>query len=112
MFEKDYQVARVGWVADYNDPMTFLDMWVTGSDNNLADWTNARYDQLIDKATRTGDKSARNGLMFEAEKILMDEEPVIPIYYYTNPYLERETIKGVIHPSFAFFADFKWAYVE
>ena len=112
MFRKDYQVARVGWVADYNDPMTFLDMWVTDSDNNLANWANAQYDQLIDKALGAGDRPTRNELMFEAEKILMNEQPVIPIYYYTNPYLERETIKGVIHPSFAFFADFKWAYVE
>jgi oligopeptide transport system substrate-binding protein len=50
--------------------------------------------------------------MFEAERILMDQLPVVPVYYYTNPYLERDTVKGVIHPSFAIFAEFKWAYVE
>jgi oligopeptide transport system substrate-binding protein len=112
MFARDYQVARVGWIADYNDPMTFLDMWVTGNDNNLADWENAEYDRLIGSATGSGDRAVRNGLMFEAEKILMDELPIVPIYYYTNPYLERESVKGVIHPSFGILAEFKWAYVE
>jgi oligopeptide transport system substrate-binding protein len=112
MFAKDYQVARVGWIADYNDPMTFLDMWVTGNDNNLADWENAEYDRLIGAAAGEVDRAVRNGLMFEAERILMDQLPVVPVYYYTNPYLERDTVKGVIHPSFAIFAEFKWAYVE
>lgn len=112
MFARDYQVARVGWIADYNDPMTFLDMWVTGNDNNLADWENAEYDRLIGSAAGSGDRAARSELVFEAEKILMDELPVVPIYYYTNPYLEKERVKGVIHPSFAILAEFKWAYVE
>lgn len=112
MFEKDYQVARVGWIADYNDPMTFLDMWIKGSDNNLAEWENADYDRLIGMAMGTAKGATRSEALFEAEKILMDELPVVPIYYYTNPYLEKETIKDVIHPSFAFYAEFKWAYVE
>jgi oligopeptide transport system substrate-binding protein len=51
-------------------------------------------------------------VLFRAEKILMSEQPVMPIYYYTNPYLEKDNIQGVIHPSFAFFADFKWASVK
>ena len=97
--------GKVGWIADYNDPMTFLDMWVTGNDNNLADWENAEYDRLIGSAAGSGDRAARSELMFEAEKILMDELPVVPIYYYTNPYLKKERVKGVIHLSFAILAE-------
>ncbi|MDD4237266.1 MAG: peptide ABC transporter substrate-binding protein [Desulfotomaculaceae bacterium] len=110
--ERDYQVARVGWNADYNDPMTFLDLWEKAGPNNQADWTNEGYDRLLKQARETKDSAARMDALFEAEKILMSEQPLIPIYYYTNPYLEKDNIREVIHPSFAFFADFKWAFVD
>lgn len=112
LFDGDFQVARVGWNADYNDPMTFLDMWVKDGSNNQSGWSNEEYDGLLAEASAIKDTSARMDALFEAEKILMSEQPVIPVYYYSNPYLEKDNIKDVIHPSFAFFADFKWAFVN
>jgi oligopeptide transport system substrate-binding protein len=112
IYEENFQVARMGWNADYNDPMTFLDMWVKDGSNNQSGWGNETYDQLIAEARSTNDPGARMDALFRAEKILMSEQPVVPIYYYSNPYLEKDNIQGVIHPSFAFFADFKWAYVN
>lgn len=110
--ERDYQIARVGWNADYNDPMTFLDLWETNGPNNQADWSSQEYDRLLKEARAARDPGARMDALLRAERILMDEQPVMPVYYYTNPYLEKDNIQGVIHPSFAFFADFKWAYVN
>ncbi len=87
-----YGIARAGWIGDYVDPNTFLDMWVTGGGNNQTGWSNARYDEIILKlAPATADPEARYTLMREAEAILLDELPVIPLYIYTS--------KSLIHPS-------------
>lgn len=90
---KQYTVARHGWIGDYVDPMTFLDMWVTGGGNNDAGYSNPKYDEQIQIAkTTTGEK--RDKALLEAEKILMEDMPVMPIYYYTNAVLMRESIKN------------------
>ncbi|MGI6492152.1 MAG: peptide ABC transporter substrate-binding protein [Pelotomaculum sp.] len=109
---RDFDIARVGWNADYNDPMTFLDLFLTDSPNNQAGWSNEAYDGLLQEANANADNNARMQSMLQAERILMNELPVVPIYYYTNPYLEKGNIHNVLHPSFAFLADFKWAYVS
>lgn len=90
----DYQVARHGWLADYNDPISFLDMWVTGGGNNDAKWSNAEYDALIKEVKTTNDREARYAAMHAAEKILGEEMPVIPIYYYTDLYLISDKLEG------------------
>lgn len=90
----DYQIARHGWLADYNDPISFLDMWVTGGGNNDAKWSNAEYDALIKEVKTTTDRDARYSAMHAAEKILSEEMPVIPIYYYTDLYLKSDKLEG------------------
>ncbi len=90
----EYQVARHGWLADYNDPITFLDMWVTGGGNNDADWSNAEYDALVKQIKLSSDKEERYELMHKAEAILAKEMPVIPIYYYTDLYLKSDSLEG------------------
>ncbi|CAM4175745.1 peptide ABC transporter substrate-binding protein [Paenibacillus typhae] len=91
----NYQVARAGWSADYNDPMTYLDMWVTGGGNNDSGYSNADYDKLIQEAKTSADNAVRQEKFAAAEKILMDDMVVIPIYYYTNNSLTKEYLKGV-----------------
>ncbi|WP_054941762.1 peptide ABC transporter substrate-binding protein [Paenibacillus ihuae] len=91
----NYQVARAGWSADYNDPMTYLDMWVTGGGNNDSGYSNADYDKLIQEAKSSADNALRQEKFVAAEKILMDDMVVIPIYYYTNNSLTKEYLKGV-----------------
>ncbi len=91
----NYQVARAGWSADYNDPMTYLDMWVTGGGNNDSGYSNAEYDKLILEAKSSADNALRQEKFVAAEKILMDDMVVIPIYYYTNNSLTKEYLKGV-----------------
>ncbi|MDS0527501.1 peptide ABC transporter substrate-binding protein [Clostridium sp. SHJSY1] len=81
----NYEVARHSWVGDYVDPMTFLDMWTTGSGQNDAKFSNPKYDELIKKAQVEKDAKTRAGYLKEAEAILMDELPILPIYYDTYP---------------------------
>lgn len=64
----NYQIARAGWTADYNDPMTFLDMWVTGGGNNDTGYANPEYDKLIQEAKTSSDLAKRQELFAQAEK--------------------------------------------
>jgi oligopeptide transport system substrate-binding protein len=108
----DYTIARAGWSPDYLDPMSFIDLFVTKGGNNNTGWGNAGYDALVDEANSVSDQKARMEAMHKAEKILMDEMPVMPVYFYTNASLVKENIKKVIIPPFGVYADFKYAYVE
>ena len=79
-----YQVARRGWIGDYADPNTFLDMWVTGGGNNNTGWANSTYDKLIRTASSTGDGALRMAAFRKSETLLLEDLPVIPIYHYVN----------------------------
>ncbi len=107
----DYQVSRAGWIGDYLDPMTFVDMFVKDGGNNQTGWANATYDKLVSDAKKTGDQNVRMKNMHEAEKILMDEQPVLPIYFYVHNYLKKDNLKGVQSSALGF-DDFKAAYLE
>ena len=91
----DYQISRHGWIGDYVDPMTFLDMWVTGGGNNDCGFSNAEYDKLIADAKVETDSAKRTEMLREAEDILMDEMPIIPIYYYTTVMAWQENVKDI-----------------
>lgn len=93
----DYDLCRSSWVADYNDPNTFLNMFVTGDGNNRTGWSNARYDTLISDATREVDREKRFGIFREAEKILIsDEAPICPLYYYVGiQFYDGERLGGI-----------------
>lgn len=90
----DYQACRHGWLGDYNDPISFLDMWVTDGGNNDAQWSNKEYDKLISEIKSSTDQKERYEKMHEAENILGKEMPIIPIYYYTDLYLKSDKLDG------------------
>ena len=92
--KKDYMVARDGWVGDYNDPMTFLDLFTSYSGNNNTNWSNKQYDSLIEKAKKEVDTKKRMQYMIQAEKILMQDYAIIPIYFYTKVYLLKDYVKN------------------
>ncbi|MGB9867678.1 MAG: peptide ABC transporter substrate-binding protein [Bacillota bacterium] len=92
----NYQVARAGWVADYADAMNFLDMWTSNSGNNDTGWKNKKYDDLITKARKTADNAERIKTLHEAEKLLMDEMPIIPIYFYVQNRCIKDYVKGYV----------------
>lgn len=89
----DYSVARAGWTGDYPDPNTFLDMFVKGSPSNETGWSNAKYDDLIESAKSETDPQRRLELFSQAEAILMDELPIIPIYFYVSINMVHPRVK-------------------
>ena len=90
----DYQLALGGWIGDYPDPTTFLDMWKTGDGNNRTGWSNKEYETLLAKAEQTKDPSARLRLLEQAETLFLSEMPIIPVYWYTTNYLLHTSVKG------------------
>lgn len=92
--EHRFDIARASWIADYDDPSTFLEMYLTGGGNNDAAWSNARYDELIRQAAVEMDQTQRYELFQQAEEILMNEVPIIPIYTYRNKSLVRPSVKN------------------
>lgn len=91
----DFQVARHGWIGDYTDPMTFLDMWYSTSGNNDCQWNNKEFDAAIDNSKKT-QGAERDQHMLNAEKIMFDNWIVAPIYYYTKPALISDKIQGAV----------------
>lgn len=99
----DFDVAREGWLMDYNDPINMLEMWTTNSGNNDCqfgrdeskelDWK--AYDKLIDDIRSCVDLNERVELMHQAEDILMDTWCVLPIYYYNDPYMMKDYMTGM-----------------
>lgn len=79
-----FQLARAGWVGDYQDPNTFLDMFVSGAAMNGGNFNNADYDALIKKAATMPNGPDRFEVLHQAENILIEEEAVIPFYYYAS----------------------------
>ncbi len=91
----DYQIARAGWIGDYVDPNTFLDMWISGGGNNETGWSNRRYDALIARAAcGTVRPQERMHALQEAEQILLDDAPVLPLYTYVNTGMLSQRVKG------------------
>ena len=90
----NFDLFRYGWIADYVDPNAFLDMWLSFSGNNASGWKNPEYDALIAEAGRTIDTAARFKVFQKAEALLLDEMPIIPIYYYATGYLLRPSVKN------------------
>jgi oligopeptide transport system substrate-binding protein len=90
----NFDLSRSGWIADYAHPSTFVDMFTTGNGNNDTGWSSARYDALIEAARRAGSEEERVRLMHDAEEVLLDEMPIVPIYWYTRVYLLDTKVKG------------------
>ncbi len=107
----DFQICRAGWVGDYVDPMTFLDMWVTGSSFNEGNWSNAEYDALIETAKTSSDDKVRFDSYKKAEQILMEEMPIAPIYFYTKSFTVKPYVTGVFKPVNRY-PDFRFADIQ
>jgi oligopeptide transport system substrate-binding protein len=111
--KKDYEVSFVsGWGADYDDPMTFLDLFLSDSPQNNTSWSDGRYDELINGAKQEGDQQKRMQMMLEAEPILFDEAVLIPEYYSAVAGLKKPYFKGFVPHDFGGSPDFKYASIE
>ncbi|HPJ01720.1 MAG TPA: peptide ABC transporter substrate-binding protein [Candidatus Limiplasma sp.] len=87
---KNYDIFFTGWGPDYNDPMTDLDLWVTGGGNNHSGYSSAEYDALIEAAKVETDMVAREQLFVQMEMLLAEDMPIIPIFWRAEDYVVSE----------------------
>lgn len=94
----DYELVLTRWGPDYADPMTYLDMWTTGSSNNYGSWSNTEYDAIIEDAKKGDlalDLEARWEALKDAEKIVMDEAVILPVYQKGDAVMVRSGVEGI-----------------
>ena len=106
-----YDIGRAGWIGDYVDPNTFLDLWITGGGNNRARWSNAEYDRLLAETAKTQDREQRYELFQQAETVLMTETPIMPIYFYRSKSLIQPSVRGW-HPTLIDHHPYKYVSLE
>ncbi|MFY0544532.1 peptide ABC transporter substrate-binding protein [Brevibacillus sp. H7] len=105
----NFQIGRLGWNADFNDPINYMEMFRDKKGgNNDTNWENARYKELIIQSAKETDPEKRKALFAEAEQIFMDEMPVIPIFNDVDVWAQNDKVKGVQVDGLGFI-DFKWA---
>ena len=90
----DFQISRAGWIGDYEDPNTFLDLMRPNRGNNKTGWENMEYDALVEKANTINNQAERYELLYKAEEILIENMPVIPLYTYVRAYQLSPDVKG------------------
>ena len=108
--EGNFVVARSSWFGDYADPMTFLDLWTSYSGKNNAKWENAEFDKAIEGAKSTSGQERFN-LLYDAERIMMEDMILMPIYYYVDISLIKDYVKNT-RKSILGYIYFDEAYIE
>jgi oligopeptide transport system substrate-binding protein len=91
---RETQVFRSSWIGDYNDAYTFAQLLQTDFGINLTGYSNPRYDALLEEATRQPDPARRRALLEEAERLMLADHPLLPIYFYVNKHLVRPYVTG------------------
>lgn len=104
-------ISRTGWSADYMDPFTFLSIFYTPKGTNATGWWDPKYVALLDQANRTTDHLERYKLLAQAEQLLLDAQPVIPLTVGTTRLMKKPYVKGV-YPNAATLIPWKYAYIE
>lgn len=111
MTNKDFSIVMAGWSADYNDPISFLDMLETNGGNNHTSYADPEYDKMIKAAQTEKDKTKRMDILKQMEKKLMADLPLGPIYFRQRDYVTKPYFKGIVR-QFGQDIDMYWAYVE
>ncbi len=109
--EMNYEILRSTWIGDYADPNSFLNLWITNGANNQTGWSNLDYDRLIAEAGQTSDQAARYRAFQQAEAILLQDAPILPVYFYTHAFLIRPVVKGWF-PTILDHHPYKYVYLE
>ena len=106
----EYDVARNGWVMDYNDPSNMLDLFCSGNGNNDGKYANPDFDAAID-ASRVADSAEHFAQLHKAEDILMEDMGCLPIAYYNDYWLQSPTLKGTWHSPYGYWY-LQYGYIE
>lgn len=107
----DYALARAVWIGDYVDPDTFLSLWSTGSGRVWSGWEQPEFDALMLRANQEQDADKRMQQLAQAEHILLEEQAVIPLYFYVSSSLKRPEVKGW-HPTLLNWHPYKHLYFD
>lgn len=91
---RNYEISRLGWIGDFIDPYTFLELGLSTSGNNRSNWENLQYDNMIRGANQESDGEKRLEMLREAEKIISDEQPMMPLFIYTRTHIKKPYLKG------------------
>ncbi|ARD06290.1 peptide ABC transporter substrate-binding protein [Lactobacillus amylolyticus] len=108
----NFDIVVSGWGADFADPISFDDLFTTNNPNNNGKWKNSEYDKLIAASKTTSNSEERYNDLVKAEKILLKDQGITPLYYQTTAWLIRPNIKGVIYNPAGANYNFKEAYVS
>jgi oligopeptide transport system substrate-binding protein len=93
--QMNFQLCRMGWIGDYADPYTFLELLTSDCGNNHSNWSNPAYDRLLEKANRQADSATRLGLLRQAEALALGDQPLIPLYVYSRSQLIKPYVRGI-----------------
>lgn len=107
----NFDVTRQAWIADYADPSNFFEIFLSYGGNNHSQWDNKQYDALVEEAARTMDSAKRFELFEQANKILADEMPIMPIYLYSDINLVQPYVKNW-HPNILHRHHYKTVYLD
>jgi oligopeptide transport system substrate-binding protein len=107
-----FEMARMSWIADFNDPIAFLEAfkYKNNSANNTG-WENPQYVELLDKASNESNYKKRSDLLHDAELLLVEQMPIIPVYFLMNSYLKNPLLQNVYLSGLGDI-EFKWAFLE
>lgn len=94
MREGEYDLAAGGWIGDYLDPLTFLELWTKGNSNNNTGWSNEQFEKLLVESGNTPDIKKRNALLFQAEQLFIKDNVIIPVAHYSRNYLIHPAVKN------------------
>ena len=110
----EFDIYVSGWGGDFNDPITFLQIPLTGTSYNYGNYSNSEYDRLIAKATNedANDKLARWNDLVAAAKLFNSQQGVSPLYQQTTAYLQKKRVKGIIHNTAGTQWNYKYAYLK
>ncbi|MEE1537918.1 MAG: peptide ABC transporter substrate-binding protein [Faecalibacterium prausnitzii] len=106
----EYDVARNGWIMDYNDPSNMLDLFCSGNGNNDGKYSNPEFDAAIE-ASRVADVSEHFAQLHKAEDILMEDTGCLPIAYYNDYWLQSPALKGTWHSPYGYWY-LQYGYIE
>ncbi|WP_343216174.1 peptide ABC transporter substrate-binding protein [Clostridium mobile] len=108
-----FEIAMAGWGADYNDPMSFIELFASDNGNNNGKFKNAEYDEIVRKLEKEGDQAKRTELYKRAEEIILVEEAgIAPLFYKDRRHFIQNYVEGIQYPSFGGLYELKWTSVE
>jgi oligopeptide transport system substrate-binding protein len=108
----DFDITYAGWTSDFNDPISFLDLFTSSSPFNRGNWQNPNFDQLVSKSKNNVDYDARNKELVKAESILVEKAPIAPVIYVGKAFLQKRYVKDLYRHPVGPEYSLKWTYVS